>query len=151
MYVYIYSPLCAPCPWNTRDSYCGARSCCCGRRSLSPRPTPSSAASRHRQWDLKAWRVICPAPENFVVVVVVVDRFYNLYSAILRSRADSLRSRVILHEWLAFYSAFLNIHRSGVLTALAWLVPVHEAAAISAHSVYTIQPYAMSLQAKPHT
>ena len=42
-----------------------------------------------------------------------------LYSAILRSRADSLRSHVILHEWLAFYSAFLNIHRSGVLTALA--------------------------------
>ena len=41
-----------------------------------------------------------------------------LYSAILRSRADSLRSRVILHEWLAFYSAFLNIHRSGVDTVL---------------------------------
>ena len=29
-----------------------------------------------------------------------------LYSAILRSRADSLRSHVILHEWTAFYSAF---------------------------------------------
>ena len=29
-----------------------------------------------------------------------------LYSAILRSRADSLRSHVILHEWIAFYSAF---------------------------------------------
>ena len=33
-----------------------------------------------------------------------------LYSAILRSRADSLRSHVILHECIAFYSAFLNIH-----------------------------------------
>ena len=31
-----------------------------------------------------------------------------LYSAILRSRADSLRSHVILHEWLAFYSAFFE-------------------------------------------
>ena len=30
-----------------------------------------------------------------------------LYSAILRSWADSLRSHVILHEWIAFYSAFL--------------------------------------------
>ena len=40
-----------------------------------------------------------------------------LYSATLRSRADSLRSHVILHEWLAFYSAFLNIHRSSVLMA----------------------------------
>ena len=33
-----------------------------------------------------------------------------IYSAILRSRADSLRSHVILHECIAFYSAFLNIH-----------------------------------------
>ena len=41
-----------------------------------------------------------------------------LYGAILRSRADSLRLHVILHEWLAFYSAFLNIHWSGVLTVL---------------------------------
>ena len=73
-----------------------------------------------------------------------------LYSAILRSQADSLRSHVILHEWIAFYSAFLNIHRSGVLTALAWPVP-RETAAISARSVYTIQPCTMSLHAKPHT
>ena len=69
-----------------------------------------------------------------------------LYSAILRFRADSLRSHVILHEWIAFHSAFLNIHRSGVLTALPWLVP-HETAAISARSVYTIQPCTMSLHA----
>ena len=60
-----------------------------------------------------------------------------LHSAVLRSRADSLRSHVILHEWLAFYSAFLNIHRSGVLTALAWLVP-HETA-VSAQVLCT--PY----------
>ena len=73
-----------------------------------------------------------------------------LYSAILRSRADSLRSHVILHERIAFYSAFLNIHRSGVLTALAWLVP-QETAAISARSVYTIQPCTVPLHAKPHT
>ena len=39
---------------------------------------------------------------------------------------------------------FLNIHRSGVLTALAWLVP-HETAAIAACSVYTIQPVIFSL------
>ena len=39
-----------------------------------------------------------------------------------------------------FYILFLFfIHRSGVLTALAWLVP-QETAAISARSVYTIQP-----------
>ena len=61
-----------------------------------------------------------------------------LCSAILHSRADSLSLHVILHEWQAFYSAFLNIHRSGVLTALAWLVP-HETAAVSAQVLCT--PY----------
>ena len=82
--------------------------------------------------------------------VVVVDCFYiALFSA--HYRADSLHSHVIVHEWLDFfYSAFLNIHWNGVLTALAWLVP-HETAAISAGSVYTIQPCTMSLHAKPHS
>ena len=54
---------------------------------------------------------------------------------------------MILHEWLAFYSAFLNPYRSGVLKELAWLVP-HETAATLASSVYTIQPCTMSLHAK---
>ena len=51
---------------------------------------------------------------------------------------------MILHEWIAFYSAFLNIHWSGVFTMLAWLVP-HETAAILAHYVYTMQRCTMSL------
>ena len=56
---------------------------------------------------------------------------FNLYSAFLCSWADSLRSHVILHEWLAYFIArFFNIHLSGVLTALAWLMP-HESAAVS--------------------
>ena len=46
------------------------------------------------------------------------DCFYRvLFSAI----KQTLHSHVILHEWIAFYSAFLNIHQSVVLTALAWL------------------------------
>ena len=73
-----------------------------------------------------------------------------LYSTILRSWADSLHSHVILHEWLAFYNVFLNIHQSDVLTVLAWPMP-HETAVISACSVCTIQPYTISLPAKPHT
>ena len=60
-----------------------------------------------------------------------------LYSAILRSWTDSLCSHVILHEWIAFYSMFLNIHQSGVLTALAWLVP-HEIDAVSAQVLCTL-------------
>ena len=59
-----------------------------------------------------------------------------LHSILLHSRVDSLRSHVILHEWTAFYSTFLNIHWS--VTVLAWLVP-HETAAILARSLYTIQ------------
>ena len=59
-----------------------------------------------------------------------------LYSAILLSWADSLHLHVILHEWIAFYSTFLIIHRSGAFAALTWLVP-HETAAISMHSMHT--------------
>ena len=73
-----------------------------------------------------------------------------LYSAVLRSWANSLRLHVILHEWTAFYStSVLNIHRSGVLTVLVLLVP-HKTDTISARYVYTIQPCTMSLHAKPH-
>ena len=67
-----------------------------------------------------------------------------IYSTVLCSLADSLCSQVILHEGLAFYSAFLSIHRSGVLTALTWPVP-HEAAAVLVRSVYTIVYIALSL------
>ena len=58
-----------------------------------------------------------------------------LYSTLVLSWADSLRLHVILHERIAFYSAFLIIHRSGAFAALTWLVP-H--AAISVHSTRTL-------------
>ena len=64
-----------------------------------------------------------------------------LYSAILRSWADSLHSHVILHEWTAFYSAFLNIHWSDVPTALAWLVPQESAARESQSRRVLCTPY----------
>ena len=43
-----------------------------------------------------------------------------LYSAILRSRADSLH--VILHEWIAFYSAFFVV---GISTEVVYLQRWH--------------------------
>ena len=43
-----------------------------------------------------------------------------LYSAILHSQANWLCWHMVLHEWLAFCSVFLNSHRSGVLTAKYW-------------------------------
>ena len=82
---------------------------------------------------------------NQVLVIdwMIDDRLYSAYSPL--SWADSLRSYVVLHEWQGLYSAFfffffffLNIKRSGVLTALAWLVP-HETAAVSAQVLCT--PY----------
>ena len=71
-----------------------------------------------------------------VLINSLVCWFLLLYNAVFRSGADSLRSHVILHEWIAFYSVFLNIYPSSVLTA---------------RSVYTIQPCTMSLHTKPHT
>ena len=50
----------------------------------------------------------------------VVDCFcITLYSALKQTRC----TRMWFYQWIAFYSTFLNIHRSGVLAALTWLVP----------------------------
>ena len=86
--------------------------------------------------------VLCFDKMCFALILLFVDRFsIALFSAL----EHSLHSHVILHEWPdfycawpAFYSAFLNIHRSGVFTPLAWLVP-HKTAAVSAHVLCT--PY----------
>ena len=74
-------------------------------------------------------------------LIIYIMYWSLLYSAILRSWADSLRSHVILHEWITFYSAFLHIHRSGVLTALAWLVPQESAARESQSRRVLCTPY----------
>ena len=63
----------------------------------------------------------------------------HLYSAILRSLEQTHCARLWFYmSYKLFIAHFLNIHQSGVLTALAWLVP-HETAAISAQVLCT--PY----------
>ena len=63
----------------------------------------------------------------------------RLYSAILRSLEQTHCARMWFYmSDLLFIARFLNIHRSGVLTALAWLVP-HETAAVSVQVLCT--PY----------
>ena len=85
--------------------------------------------------------LVTPTPGG----VVVVDCFYiALFSAL--EQTHCAHTRFYMSAQL-FYSAFLNIHQSGVLTAQAWLVP-QKTAAVSAHSVYTLQPCSMSLHAK---
>ena len=62
-----------------------------------------------------------------------------LCSAILRSLEQTHCARLWFYmSDKLFIARFLNIHRSGVLTALAWMVP-HETAAISAQVLCT--PY----------
>ena len=60
-----------------------------------------------------------------------------LFSALL-SRLTALACDSQYMSKQLFIARFLNIHRSGVLTALAWLVP-HETAAVSAQVLCT--PY----------
>ena len=83
------------------------------------------------------------AEEACNIALVCMTMMVTIFSALEQTHCArlwfySLRSLVILHKWLAFYSAFLNIHRSGVLTALAWLMP-HETAAVSTQVLWT--PY----------
>ena len=53
--------------------------------------------------------------------MIIVDRFYiALFSAL--EQTQCARMWFHMSDWL-FIARFLNIHRSGVPTALAWLVP----------------------------
>ena len=72
-----------------------------------------------------------------------------LYSAILRSRADSLRSHVILREWLAFYSAFFWISTE-VVYLQRWHGWCHMKL-LPSRRKFCVHHATMSLQAKPHT
>ena len=95
-----------------------------------------------RCWAKSAWTVEGTVVSGTDGLLLYYYYYWSfLYSAILRPRADSLRSHVILHEWIAFHSAFLNIHRSGVLTALAWLVPQESAARESQSRRVLCTPY----------
>ena len=72
----------------------------------------------------------------------VDDRFYIApFSALGQTHCARMRfySSSFFFFLLSFCCcAVLNIHRSGILTALAWL-ELHETAALSERSVYTIQ------------
>ena len=71
----------------------------------------------------------------FVTLMTNMMMMIALFSTLKQTH---LRSHVILHEWIAFYSAFLIIRRSGIRRVLAWLVP-HETAAVSGQVLCT--PY----------
>ena len=140
---------------STRTSTLGRLPADCGHKVQRSEAGPCGLTPQHtgqlsvvsRQWSvvLSSLLYVCATRSPYRCCC-----WSLLYSAVLRSRADSLRSICDPTRVNIFYSAFLNISRSGVLTALTWLVP-HDTAAVSTRSVYTIQPCTMSLYAKPRT
>ena len=95
--------------WTHRRGWrCRWRSGCATTRTLSV-----IACSTSSVWSsaTRVWRTTWSLPPWFVF-----HCWSFLCSATVHYWADSLHSHVILHEWLAFYSVFLNSHWSGVLT-----------------------------------
>ena len=82
--------------------------------------------------------------ERFFPIMLINGNSFLVAFLCALSRAESLRSHFNLHYLIAFNSAFLNIHRSGVFTGMfdcymaAWCYI--KTAAVIARSVHTIQP-----------
>ena len=73
------------------------------------------------------------------IVSMVFDWLMIAYIALFSSLLSRLTALACGSTWVtSFIARFLNIHQSGVFTALAWLVP-HETAAVSAQVLTT--PY----------
>ena len=77
--------------------------------------------------------------ELMYLVFTRIDWLMIAYIALFSAFLSGLTALACSSTWVtSFIARFLIIHRSGVLTALAWLVP-HEAAAVSAQVLCT--PY----------
>ena len=118
--------------------FCGHRDKTCGQRRPSYTPNSMAARRKRRRQPCSSRRLDCQCSGDHEDETIMLKRNELVDDCL----ADSLHLHVVLHEWLALYSFFfLNIHQSGVLTALAWLVP-HEMAAISAQVLCTPYNYA---------
>ena len=58
---------------------------------------------------------------------------------------------MVLHEWLAFYSAFFEYPPKWCTYSAGMAGTTWNCSRLGANPVYTIQPCTMSLHAKPHT
>ena len=91
-------------------------------------------------WPLWLW----PLLEARLLFDWLMITYIVLFSTLLsRLTALACGSTWVTRFLARFLFLFFNIHRSGVLTSLAWLVP-HETAAVSAQVLCT-------LHATPHT
>ena len=94
----------------------------------------------------------CQAPDicqfSSWLIDWLIDWLMIAYIALFTAHLSRLTVLACGSTWVTsfitsffFFSFFLNIHRSGVLTALAWLVP-HETAAVSAQVLCTLYNHA---------
>ena len=87
---------------------------------------------------MPTWHNACqPTMCNYWLMITYIALFSALLSRLTALACDSTRVTSFLYRGFLFVFVF-NIHRGGVLTALAWLVP-HETAAVSAQVLCT--PY----------
>ena len=117
--------------------WCFCRNCCevqaitdiiigfLGRKRNIVRNVSVFRERRGGEWCLgafhmKRWHYVLFGDFSQKTIEVFKTCWSLLYSAILRSRADSLLSHVILHERLAFYSAFLNSANVVYLQRCTW-------------------------------
>ena len=97
----------------------------------------------------------CLGKHEWVCILLLFFLLLLLVAYTLHYSPPPNRLTVLAHDstWVTRFLLHVFeyvIHRSGVLTALTWLV-LNETAAVSMRSVYTIQPCTMSLHAKRHT
>ena len=84
-----------------------------------------------------AWKVSACSDE--CIYCALIDWLMIAYIVLFSALLSRLTALTCGSTWVtSFIAHFLNIHRSGVLTVLAWLMP-HETAAVSAQVLCT--PY----------
>ena len=124
----------------------------CGNGTLAP----ESAVENHRCRNLAALCRESRAIRGKFFKPEVVQNFFGLMIACIAlsplSWADSLRSHVVLHEWLTSFIARFFLYPPKWCTYSAGMAgSTWNCSRLGASPAYTIQPCSMSLHAKPHT
>ena len=145
--IFCFAVICT----TATSGFCFVFSCRCGDCQARSLPAPAVwELDLYVHWYLKcvschfsilivgihaAFKYACAGIHTCYITDWLMIAYIALFSALL-SRLSALACG---STWVtSFIARFLNIRRSGVLTALAWLVP-HETAAISAQVLCT--PY----------
>ena len=103
--LHVYPPLCQRFVQFRKKLFSAS-----WRNYIKLRSLPSSVIPFSLMCSRMCSNVSLSSPHSVCLLYKYCYYYYwsLLYSAILRSRADSLRSHVIRHEWVAFHSAFFE-------------------------------------------